>query len=242
VTLTNSTVSGNSTAGFSADGGGILASGELTLIDSTVSGNFATDSGGGIRALGAVTLHNTIVAKNSAGETGADIFSRRIGSPPPSITAAHSLIGSNSGSGLTEAQTPDANGNLIGTRTNPIDPRLGPLADNGGSTRTHALLPGSPATNAAVIVANAQYDQRGPPYLRVYGPAPDMGAFELQPVLPGDTNEDVVVDLLDFDALKTNFGMTADATLAYGDLDGDGDVDSADFNLLKSNFGAKRST
>ena len=55
LTLTNSTVSGNRTAGYDADGGGISAFGNLTLTGSTVSGNStagATSSGGGIRALG----------------------------------------------------------------------------------------------------------------------------------------------------------------------------------------------
>ena len=39
MTLTQSTVSGNSTAGISADGGGIFADGAVTLTQSTVSGN-----------------------------------------------------------------------------------------------------------------------------------------------------------------------------------------------------------
>ena len=45
VTLTNSTVSGNSTTGADADGGGISAGGyqsDVTLTDSTVSGNSTT--------------------------------------------------------------------------------------------------------------------------------------------------------------------------------------------------------
>ena len=65
-----------------------------------------------------------------------------------------------------------------------IDPLLGPLADNGGPTFTHALLPGSPAIDAGDPLAVAgsdgvpQFDQRGVPYSRVVGGRIDMGAFE----------------------------------------------------------------
>ncbi|MCA9054714.1 MAG: hypothetical protein KDA75_12805, partial [Planctomycetaceae bacterium] len=67
---------------------------------------------------------------------------------------------------------------------------LGPLADNGGPTLTHALLPGSFAldwgdTNLAVDVTNGNapltVDQRGAPFYRVFGRTVDIGAFEHQP-------------------------------------------------------------
>jgi hypothetical protein len=41
----------------------------------------------------------------------------------------------------------DNGNNLIGTLAAPLDPRLAPLAKNGGKTQTHALKKGSPATN-----------------------------------------------------------------------------------------------
>ena len=41
------------------------------------------------------------------------------------------------------------------------DPLLGPLADNGGPTFTHALLPGSPAIDAASTNWCPDTDQRG---------------------------------------------------------------------------------
>jgi len=61
--------------------------------------------------------------------------------------------------------------NLIG-----VDPMVGPLANNGGPTLTMALLPGSPAIDAADPAAAPATDQRGVP--RPVGPAPDIGAFE----------------------------------------------------------------
>jgi hypothetical protein len=66
--------------------------------------------------------------------------------------------------------------NLIG-----VDPLLGPLANNGGPTLTHALLPGSPAIDAGdpAIPDPPPTDQRG--FARIYGSV-DLGAFEAQPL------------------------------------------------------------
>jgi hypothetical protein len=65
------------------------------------------------------------------------------------------------------------------------DPLLAPLADNGGPTRTHALLPGSPAISAGSNPANLTTDQRGAGFPRVYESAADIGAFEVQqPTVP----------------------------------------------------------
>jgi hypothetical protein len=59
---------------------------------------------------------------------------------------------------------------------------LGPLANNGGPTLTHALLPGSPAIDAGTNVALADllYDQRGPGFRRFVNGRVDVGAYELQ--------------------------------------------------------------
>jgi hypothetical protein len=56
------------------------------------------------------------------------------------------------------------------------------LADNGGPTRTIALLAGSPAIDAGDITAAPFTDQRGFP--RPAGSAPDIGAFEFGSMLP----------------------------------------------------------
>ena len=62
----------------------------------------------------------------------------------------------------------------IGGADAPIDPRLGPLQDNGGPTPTHALLLGSPAIDASS--ACPATDQRG--VTRPQGAGCDIGAFE----------------------------------------------------------------
>jgi hypothetical protein len=90
--------------------------------------------------------------------------------------AHFSLIGDGTGSDIT-----NTNGNQVGNvppNSSPIDPRLGPLVDNGGPTRTHALLLGSPAIDAASTPDCPTTDQRG--VLRPQGAACDIGSYERQ--------------------------------------------------------------
>jgi hypothetical protein len=63
-----------------------------------------------------------------------------------------------------------------------VDPLLGPLADNGGPTLTHALLPGSPAIDAGDPnpADPPEWDQRGPGFPRIANGRIDIGAFEVQ--------------------------------------------------------------
>jgi CSLREA domain-containing protein len=174
VRLTNSTVSGNS----ARSGGGIVTVTEafagaagVGLRNSTVVDNSATQKGGGILVSGGASLGltNSLVAKNGA-PAGPDV-SRETQSE---VGAFFSLIGDGTGSGIT-----NTNGNQVGNvppNTSPIDPKLGSLADNGGPTRTHALLLGSPAIDAASTPACPPTDQRG--VLRPQGAACDIGSFE----------------------------------------------------------------
>lgn len=191
VTLKQSTVSGNSAEGdIDGSGGGIVggsfgggnySQGDVTLTQSTVSGNSAKADrnvhGGGVWSKGDLKISNSIVAGNTANTDTSDLQSW-LGT----ATVHYSLIGDNAGTGLLEAQTPDANGNLIGSSAGGgvIDPLLGPLADNGGPTLTHALLEGSPAIDAGdpSFIPPPDYDQRGAEHPRVVGNAIDMGAFE----------------------------------------------------------------
>ena len=75
LTLTNSTVSGNSLGFYGGSGGGIYNAGTLTLTNSTVASNSAGRGGseyggGGIRNVGTLTLTNSTVSGNSAGNGG----------------------------------------------------------------------------------------------------------------------------------------------------------------------------
>ena len=148
LTVTNSTFSGNS-AGY---GGGIANEGMLTVTNSTFSGNGATNSGGGIRNIGTLNYTNTIIADSTSG--GDCVNSSTIGTNTNNLVEDGSCSASLSG-----------------------DPNLGPLADNGGPTRTMAIAPSSLAYNAGDNASCAATDQRGIP--RPQGGGCDIGAFEL---------------------------------------------------------------
>jgi hypothetical protein len=171
VTLTNSTVSGNSaTAGL--EGGGIVNfnGGTVTLTNSTVSDNSALFGGGGIFNVGgAVTLRNTILAGNSA-STGPDCVGTL-------TSGGYNLLGNDSGCVFTPAT-----GDQVGTAASPIDPTLGPLQDNGGPTYTQALLAGSPAIDVVsqAHLAGLTTDQRGLPRPNNGETVGDIGAYEVQ--------------------------------------------------------------
>jgi hypothetical protein len=176
LTFTNSTLSGNSAIGVGGGGpagGGIYNTGTLTVTSATLSGNAARGlvpgAGGGIANAGTLTIRNTLVAGNTA--AGSPDVSGALNSP------GHNLIGDGTGgSGFAASD-------LVGTSSNPIDPKLGPLQDNGGPTQTMALLPDSPAIDAGDnAFAPGPYDQRGPGFPRIVNSIIDIGAFEAQAV------------------------------------------------------------
>jgi len=61
-------------------------------------------------------------------------------------------------------------------------PLLGPLRNNGGTTKTHQLFSHSPAFdvgNDTSTATGAHYDQRGTGFPRNLGINPDIGALEV---------------------------------------------------------------
>jgi hypothetical protein len=165
--IVNSTISSN-TAGTNGGGIDIGAMGNVIIRNSTIAFNSATtgfNGGGGMRiATGStVTLQSDLVAQN----TGGDINGAPVGS------SSNNFIGSPVGlSGLQNG----VNGNQLGTQQ---DPRLGPLTFNaGGTTRTHALLQGSPAIGNGSNPAGLTTDQNGQP--RSVNGITDIGAVAFQ--------------------------------------------------------------
>ena len=190
---TGNTISDNAAE---LEGGGIYNSGDLTLINSTVSGNSAGESGGGIHcddSTDGLTLVNSTVVGNSAPE-GSVLYSEAV----TPVTFANSVLqGTCAGpSDLTSngynIESPSDTCSLDQV-TDQVDATteqlsLGPLADNGGPTETHSLLPGSIAIDvipAAACQASEDEplvtDQRGQPRPEAGGSMCDVGAFELQP-------------------------------------------------------------
>ena len=189
INLLNSTISGNTAQ---SDGAGIFVnpsgSTDLKLTSSTVTANVAdadsngSGSGGGI--FGSGIFSNTIIAENFDTPNNAGP-----GTINPDVSGTFTSEGYNlvgDGTGSSGFSSP---GDQVGTSENPIDPLLGPLQDNGGSTQTHALLTGSPAIDAGNpnFEPPPEFDQRGSGFPRVLdgdridGPRIDIGAYELSP-------------------------------------------------------------
>jgi hypothetical protein len=100
LTLDQSTVSGNSTEGTGAHGGGIFSNGTATLTESTVSGNSTAGyvaPGGGIMSRVAVTLTESTVSGNST--AGDSAMGGGIGSFFGSVTLTQSTVSGNSTAG-----------------------------------------------------------------------------------------------------------------------------------------------
>ena len=192
--LQNCTITGNTAAGQAAPcnqfpcggpgsgrGAGIYNAGDLVIAACTIASNAATingdslSGGGGIWNVGNAQITNSIVAENtSAGGVSPDAGGSF-------ESNGFNLIGRSDGSaGFT------AIGDQTGTIAAPLDPKLGPLQDNGGPTWTRALLPGSPAIDAG-ISANLSTDQRGGVRTHDYpdipnspgGDGTDIGSFEV---------------------------------------------------------------
>jgi len=88
------------------------------------------------------------------------------------VSGGHNVVGGSDTCGF------DNPTDMVGVSSSAL--ALGPLADNGGPTMTHALLPGSIAIDAIPeLMCEVAEDQRGEP--RPAGGMCDIGAFELQP-------------------------------------------------------------
>ncbi len=216
VTIINSTISTNT---GNVRGGGIQTdNAQIRLINSTLTANVANISGGGIGTLNdgifvgdnfaAIDIENSIVAAN-ASPTGPDFVAPPI--PANSLRVRNSLIGNNKDTSL--AASSGTGGNFVGTPTSPVNPMLGPLALNGGTTRTHEPAAASLAVdggdNSLAISFGTDgapgggddtpllSDQRGGLFERIAnagggGATVDMGSVERQarPILTVDTTDD----------------------------------------------------
>jgi hypothetical protein len=182
LTIENSTISGNAAGGsglFAGLGGGLLvftydATASVTVENSTITGN-AAQVGGGIEDLlssGSTRLSRNLIAGNSAGY-GAEIDKDNV-FPTGVVTTDYNVFGASGAagvSGVTLGPHDIVPTVALGAVLNPT------LADNGGSTLTHALVTGSPAIDAGgVDCPPPDVDQRG--YGRPVGPACDIGAVE----------------------------------------------------------------
>ncbi|HUE14181.1 MAG TPA: choice-of-anchor Q domain-containing protein, partial [Planctomycetaceae bacterium] len=195
-----STVSGNqaATGGGIANGNGATA----LLENATIAGNVATNQGGGLEALddSSALLVNVTIAYNGA-QSGGGID---VAPEDSLVVLGNTLVAKNSATTNPDVQgTFGSDGNnlignvgtatgfvgsdLVGTSLSPINPHIGPLANNGGPTKTIALLSGSPAINAGSSSLALEFgittDQRGEPRFAPGGDSMvDIGAYEVDSV------------------------------------------------------------
>lgn len=192
LTITNSTISGNTAGdgktgdythggytgcGADGEGGGIANDGILALENSTVANNFPGHRGGVLYdycmpplsgKVGGIYTHdssntsvrNSIIAANEAGDCGGEL-----------VSLGYNLFEKIDSCAVTSDV--DSTDRYWGAH-------LGPLADNGGATLTHALTQESLAIDAGNCTDSrgitVTVDQRGEP--RPQGDGCDIGAYE----------------------------------------------------------------
>ena len=200
----NSTFSGNSAA-FAGGAISVASSATANLTNTTITDNRTSFDnalnigGGGISNRGTVNMRNTIVAGNSTA---------RANTPPDfdgTITShGNNIIGHNLGAtGVTDG----INNDQVGSDTNAFDVRLAPLANNGGPTQTHALLPGSPAIDAG---NNCVTNNTCPTNSRGFSLTTDQRGLARR--FDGDGNGTATVDIGAYESLVVTPSVNVDRT------------------------------
>lgn len=220
MTVTYSLIYGNSASNGSGSGsgGGVYNNGIVSLSTSTVSSNFA-NTGGGISNVGTgMTLIGLTIANNGA-DPGSGMFRQTVAgglqssSNGANVSLRNTLLSGNwPGNCATTiyARQWTSFGNNLDSQDrcqlrgfndlHNADPKLGPLQNNGGRTRTHALGASSAAIDTGTDILCGNIDQRGYPGPTIPGGLPgrqidgnrdgirtcDIGAYEyrLQTFLP----------------------------------------------------------
>lgn len=203
LTVQQSTFSGNTS---DTNGAAINSTGTLIISESTIADNSAEYFGAGVyvSTAGTTTISNSTLSGNQSQSGGGAIYSN---SSQP-LTLINSTVTGNSSyngggvrttnsisyfvntiiAGNTATFDAQVSGSFTGSHNiiqDSIAGLLDPvLRDNGGPTKTHALLPGSVAIdagdNAAATAADLITDQRGEGFSRIIGGTVDIGAFEVQ--------------------------------------------------------------
>jgi hypothetical protein len=177
VSIVGSTISGNSA---DIQGAGIFNEGEIHMLNCTVSGNTAPE-GAGIGNNGEMWLSSLTVANNTPdGISSINVGVTRLLNTIVADNATTDCFGANF---ITQGHNLDSDATcMLNSGLNDLiaaPPLLSPLADNGGPTFTHALLPASPAIDTGASGAGCPAtDQRG--VTRPQGPECDIGAFTLE--------------------------------------------------------------
>ena len=209
LTIVRSTIAMNE----AYDAAGIDNSSVCVIVNSTISGNKAQAGAGGFNNNITVDFYNSTIVFNETnmggtGDSGAGVFNNVLGSPGATVNLHNSIVAGNVDRyPYTAPSASDCFGPLNSygrnafftvnncqiTQVGAGGPgqivslsELGPLRDNGGPTKTHALVPPSdlidgtePTVECTNLNGPLVIDQRGKP--RVAGARCDIGSFEYDP-------------------------------------------------------------
>lgn len=164
-------VNGNSTA----NGGGIVFvngnNSVLIVSNCTISACSALNGGGIYVSKADTSFYSTIIAGNEGSAAYKDIWANGV----TMNTMDHCIYQVLNGTFATSTD------NIVG------DPKLEPLADNGGITRTLAIQRTSPCRDAGANSLGLIFDQRGAGHARAFNLIADIGAYEYIPRNLGST-------------------------------------------------------
>src|SRR6266536_2838158 len=208
VSMSQTTIAGNTASGKNSEGGGGIANGDgtLTVDKTTISGNSTNSGTGGSAIFNILTtsVSNSTISGNTSPQTSGSILNS------DTLTLSYVTIASNS-SGIVNTASVTATGTIIADSTQGpncfgnrfqepsgfnldsgtscqlseptdltgTDPLLAKLASNGGPTQTQALQAASPAIDHGGTSANGCPPTDQRGVTRPQGPACDIGAFEL---------------------------------------------------------------
>lgn len=225
--LSDSTFSSNKTGdgglgeygqGKGGSGGGMFNVGTATISNSTFYANLTGNGGkgppmegggdgGGIANQGTLTLVNLTLSQNGVGKRYESGRGGGIANSGGIVTLQNSILASSVSGNNCSGTLTDGGGNIRFPKTDStcfgsyVDPKLGTLGDNGGTTQTMSLAPDSQAINKGLDTNCPATDERG--ITRPQGKHCDSGAFELEPptaitlVAPtdGDKKDNPLVNL-----------------------------------------------
>lgn len=214
VTVNNCLITENKTmTGGDHQGGGIFNEGTLMVNNSTFSKNTVRKKGAGIFNLGTLTINNSTFLTNRASSregVGGGIFNDNTGT----LTLTNTIIAKSTNGDCHNQGTISTNlNNLIedgscnegAIKLKTGNPRLVNVAqDNGGYTKTYALLANSPAIDAGDNATCEATDQRG----------------EIRP-LDGNGDNTATCDIGAFEAPLPNYTLTVKKT-GNGTISGEG--------------------
>ncbi|NBW86926.1 MAG: hypothetical protein EBR23_08900, partial [Planctomycetia bacterium] len=207
------------------DGGGIYGGGsmDIAVTNSTISGNRAQGTGGGIYNNRLLSLTNVTLANNAAAAVGG-LYNSYLES---TVTVVNTILGDNAGGdfgyrtqggGTGPGTNAASTNNLVtqgsfawATTVTSAQLNLGVLQNNGGPTRTQALVPGSAAISSTVL-GTPTLDQRG--FTRTTA---DVGAYSYNytgagGIVVSQDNEKQVVLTLPATASLSDLQVAYDST------------------------------